>query len=204
MKPQVNLRPDHHTTQIGLTPDQMLKLGTAVLLLALLITVVQGASVFAVQVERNNWIQTLANSSTELERTQKQFPDAVQAITVRNSVQELQKDLQEKQQLLTLISSGGAIQTKGFYSYLDALSQNTRQGMWLTELEIVPSIKRVRLKGITLDGDLVPKYIQDLRDTHFEGIQFAKIIMTQLDKQSNAFEFELDTPALITDRRGQL
>ena len=93
----------------------------------------------------------------------------------------LERDLREKQAMLTLLQGEQLGETGGFSPHLRALSQQDIDGIWLTGIHLRAAVNHTRLAGLTLKAELVPVYIQLLtQEEAFEAEGFQ--------------EFRIDSP----------
>ena len=191
MKPQVNLHPQISQEETGITLNHILMMLIAGVVIAILGTFGQGFWVWQKKQTLAQWQIQLNQVRGRLVETERMFPTAVKAQDLELEVNDLQAAVVEKQQLLNLLDSGTELQTKGFYNFLSALSNNHRKGLWLTEIDIKPGFRQVGLYGITLSSETLPQYIQDLEGTSFSGIEFGRLTMKQVAPDYSAYEFEL-------------
>ncbi len=93
----------------------------------------------------------------------------------------LERDLREKQAMLTLLQGQQLGETGGFSPHLRALSRQDIDGIWLTGINLRAAANNTRLTGLTVKAELVPAYIQLLtQEAPFEEEGFQ--------------EFRIDSP----------
>ena len=93
----------------------------------------------------------------------------------------LERDLREKQAMLTLLQGEQLGESGGFSPHLRALSRQDIEGIWLTGINLRAATNHTRLSGLTLKPELVPAYIQ---------------VLTQEDafEREGFQEFRIDSP----------
>ena len=93
----------------------------------------------------------------------------------------LERDLREKQAMLTLLQGQQLGETGGFSPHLRALSRQDIEGIWLTGINLRAAVNNTRLTGFTVKAELVPAYIQ---------------LLTQEEpfEQEGFQEFRIDSP----------
>ncbi|MEM9404033.1 MAG: hypothetical protein AAGA44_16295 [Pseudomonadota bacterium] len=96
----------------------------------------------------------------------------------------LERDLREKQAMLTLLQGEQLGETGGFSPHLRALSRQDIDGIWLTGINLRAAINSTRLNGLTLKAELVPAYVQLLtQEAPFEAEGFQEF---RIDSPDNA------------------
>ncbi len=96
----------------------------------------------------------------------------------------LERDLREKQAMLTLLQGEQLGETGGFSPHLRALSRQDIEGIWLTGINLRAATNNTRLAGYTLKAELVPAYIQLLtQEEPFEAEGFQEF---RIDSPENA------------------
>lgn len=193
MRSQINLLDDITNNLGGMPPALLIKSLVAGMFLAIAAAIAQGYFVNTKYEALESWEDRLVISQNQLLAIQKKFPNISQErqLTQENAV--IQDEITKQREILSLLDSGNKLQTKGFYQYLLALSNNVREGIWLTEIELIPGEDKARLKGKSLNPELVPVYIQDLSGTEFSGTNFGRLSLIQISKKPQVYEFEFDS-----------
>ncbi len=120
-------------------------------------------------------------------------PDQRVQRQVQAEIVQIKTNIQTQKTTLALVAPETGVQRKGFFHYLDALSSKSRQGLWLTEIELNPGAHQARLKGQTVDPSLVPLYLDSLKGTAFDALQFGRMSMVQSTDNNAVYHFELDS-----------
>jgi len=190
MKSQINLLDDLSASVNGLQPGKLITLMITGILLIILAAIFQGWYVNEHKIELVERQSKLNISLEKLNKVQQQFPNISQEDLLERSNSILQEEITEQKNILSLLDSDNKLQTKGFYRYLVSLSNNSREGIWLTEFELIPGSQKARLKGQAVEPALVPKYISDLSDSEFKGTNFSQLRLSQVDGNSKIYDFE--------------
>lgn len=193
MKPQINLLDDLNENASGLQPGKLIILIITGLFLVIIATCAQGWYVNQHKIELSERKIQLDQSLLELAKVQQQFPNLSQEDQLEKSNTSLQLEITDQQNILSLLDTDNKLQTKGFYQYLVSLSNNAREGIWLTEFELMPGSQKARLKGQAIEPALVPKYIADLSNSEFKGTNFSQLRLSQVGKNSKVYDFEFDS-----------
>jgi hypothetical protein len=85
-------------------------------------------------------------------------------------------------------------QQQHFSGYLEALARQHVQGLWLIHVTISENGQHVGIRGKTLDGKLVPEYLQRLKgETIFSGTRFNTLQLSRAEDQADRMDFLLHT-----------
>lgn len=92
---------------------------------------------------------------------------------LENEIARLQKELQQREEIQSILKRQELGNSTGFSGYMEALAREHVQGTWLTALAIKNGGKDLSLQGKTLASELVPRYIQRLaKEDLLSGITF--------------------------------
>lgn len=116
--------------------------------------------------------------------------------------QELEQQVKGEEAVLDVLQGGSLGNTQGYSGYMRAFARQTVNGLWLTEFAIKGAGQDMLLGGRTLRPELVPAYIQRLKqEAATQGRDFAALDMQRpklepasQDKPQNApnyLEFRL-------------
>lgn len=148
--------------------------------------------------QQNNAKLLLTMANFEQEHPNQKVEREVQADITR-----LNAEIQTQKTTLVLVAPDTAIQRKGFYHYLAALSAKSRNGLWLTNIELNPGAHQARLMGQTLDPSLVPIYLDSLSETAFSQLQFGRMDMQKISDNPTLYRFDLDSHNSLRTLNGQ-
>jgi hypothetical protein len=202
MMPQVNLLDSlgqHHTKIKASTWFAMLLLGFAIIAGASYIQsdwVSKKQARLAVEQQRNTEL------TQEMANFEQVNPNQKIEREVQSEIAQLRAELQIQKTTLALVAPDAGVQRKGFYTYLAALSDRSRQGLWLTNIELNPGLHQARLTGQTLDPALVPMYLDSLTDTVFSELQFSRMNMKKISDNPSVYSFDLDSKDTLTPYKG--
>ncbi len=92
--------------------------------------------------------------------------------------------LKQREDLLSVLRTGGLGNTDGFARYLGALARQTIPGVWLTGFTISGDEAELRLSGRVLHSDLVPAYIRALnKEEVMRGRRVAELRLTAREER---------------------
>ena len=121
-----------------------------------------------------------------------------QEITARNDTEkitaqlaDLDKELQNKQQVFQLLSNKRFGNVDGFATQFSGFARQHIDGLWLTELYIHEGGEKLNIRGTTIQPELLPRYLQRLsKEPIFHGVEFKTFVM-QRDKEHSQVNFDL-------------
>lgn len=89
----------------------------------------------------------------------------------------------ERKDVLEMLASGAAGESRGYASALQGLSRQTLEGLWLTRFVLASGA--IELHGALLSPSLLPRYIDKLNtEAAFSGRHFAALDMTGIEAAS--------------------
>jgi hypothetical protein len=104
---------------------------------------------------------------------------------------ELDRELQNKQQVLQLLTGKRFGNVDGFATQFSGLARQRIEGLWLTELYIHEGGEKLNIRGTTTQPELLPRYLQRLaKEPIFHGVEFKTFVM-QRDKEHSQVNFDL-------------
>ncbi len=104
---------------------------------------------------------------------------------------ELDRELQNKQQVFQLLSGKRFGNVDGFATQFSGLARQRIEGLWLTELYIHEGGEKLNIRGTTMQPELLPRYLQRLsKEPVFHGVEFKTFVM-QRDKDHSQVNFDL-------------
>jgi hypothetical protein len=117
--------------------------------------------------------------------------------------QRLKHTLQAREAMLVMLDQVVVAETVGFSNTLIALARQQQPGLWLTSIQLGGEAHKMLLKGITTKAELVPAYLQKLRqEASLLGKQFSTFELNAHETQSQWLDFTLEAaqgekPALL-------
>lgn len=92
--------------------------------------------------------------------------------------QEMEQQIKGEEAVLEVLQGGSLGNTQGYSGYMRAFARQTVSGLWLTEFGIKGAGQEMLLGGRTLRPELVPAYIQRLKqEPATQGRDFAALEM---------------------------
>lgn len=118
------------------------------------------------------------------------------SVALESEVDRLERDREAKRSVSNLLDGDAAGNRAGFSSHLEGLARRPLQGLWLTGISIDKGGRQMALRGYTLSADLLPHYLERLRDEPaFSGVEFRTVEMNRSTEDARRIEFHLDTRA---------
>ncbi|TDT36977.1 hypothetical protein DES49_2929 [Halospina denitrificans] len=110
---------------------------------------------------------------------------------LENQVERLEERAADRKRLVERAGSVARASNEGFTPYLEGLAKQSREGLWLTRIQVNLLRDRLHLQGETVQGQHVPNYLQRLREEPvFEGRRFERFGIERTD-QSAFLEFDV-------------
>lgn len=120
---------------------------------------------------------------------------------------QLEGDVKGRQEVMTLLRSGGLGDTRGFSDHLKAFARQSFEGVWLTGLSIATAGRDVSVEGRALQAAYVPNYLKRLNgENAMQGHPFSELVIEEPAPdpaakppvRPNYVEFRLTTKAGAT------
>ncbi len=104
----------------------------------------------------------------------------------------LRRQLNARKSMIDVLDSVVVKDDDGFSGVLTALARQRTEGLWLKRIKIGAAGKNMALEGMTRSADLVPAYLQNLRqEDDFVGRTFTLFKLSSADKRNQYLNFEL-------------
>jgi uncharacterized protein involved in type VI secretion and phage assembly len=127
-----------------------------------------------------------------LETLRVQYPQRVKDQSLQQQVEQLRKQVQENQQLLSAVENYEDSPTSGFSAHLAGLARQDLRSLWLTRI-VVRGQRQLALEGSALAARDVPALIQRLgTEPVFSGTAFQRVEI-QANKETGQVDFFLNT-----------
>jgi Tfp pilus assembly protein PilN len=118
---------------------------------------------------------TKARTEDAIERLNEQLARQQRDPQLVDQVERLEARAEDRKRLVERAGSVARASSEGFTPYLEGLARQSRDGLWLTGIQVNLIRDRLRLKGATTQGQRVPDYLQRLRqEPVFEGRRFER------------------------------
>lgn len=105
-----------------------------------------------------------------------------------------EREADDKSTVLDLLSGESVGNTDGFSEQLAALGRRHPPGLWLERIQIEAGGREVLLRGLTLEADLVPRFLDNLRDEPvMAGMPFATLALSTGENERAPLKFALAT-----------
>lgn len=130
----------------------------------------------------------------QLEALQKKIPAVSKATLIENEIARLTKELEQSKRLREMLSRGSFGNVEGFSTYFEALAKGHIDGAWLTGIHIREGGEQLSFKGLTIEPDLVPRYIKKLSvESIFNDRRFNILEMERMEERPNYVSFNIST-----------
>lgn len=102
-------------------------------------------------------------------------------------IAQLEQKQAMQQQILQTVNQSSATPEKGYAALMRAFAKQSLDGLWLTSFSIDSKSERLNISGRTLDGSLVPEYIDRLgNEPSLKGKKFTSLVMNLPKKESSS------------------
>lgn len=109
-------------------------------------------------------------------------------------LQRREGEADDKSRVLDLLRGESVGNTDGFSGHLAALGRRHPEGLWLEHIRIGDGGRDVLLRGLTLDADLVPRFLGNLRqEPVLAGTAFATFALVADEAHAGPLQFALAT-----------
>ncbi len=190
---QINLYKENLRKKVLLLSMQ--HLSQATLALVVLLGLWHGVNIYqltSLQTDINHAKTMLATKQKKLQHLEARLPKLRKDPKFQNQLSLLEKDLVNKQAVLSILSNQKLGNTKGFTAYFEGLARQTINGLWLTKLYFMQGGRQLNIQGQLKQPELLPKYLQALsNEAIFKGTEFKHFIIQREDK-NKALSFVLN------------
>lgn len=126
----------------------------------------------------------LQSQSEQVGRLTREFSPQGRSKLLEDELARAKARLKQREDLLSVLRTGGLGNTDGFARYLGALARQTVPGVWLTGFTIGGDETELRLSGRVLHSDLVPAYIRALnKEEVMRGRRVAELRLTAREER---------------------
>ncbi len=124
----------------------------------------------------------------------KKLPGQDQRSRLQAEIARLSRELDVRQQVEQLLTTGAYGNHRGFSEFLSGLARQNVKGLWLTGVEISEGKLDVNLFGSALQPELVPAYVQRFSvEPAFRGRQFRTLRLVRPESDPGRIDFVLRT-----------
>lgn len=110
------------------------------------------------------------STATQLKQTRAQmakvaadYPPRQKSKALEDEILRVEAEVKQQKQAAEIVQQGGVGNTKGYSEYLRAFARQVVDGLWLTGFSISGSGGNLELRGRSMQPQLVPGYINRLR-----------------------------------------
>lgn len=149
-----------------------------ILLGALLLSVYSRYQFSGIRNEAANTAAQLGLVQAQLNQVKAEYAPRQKSQALEDGVKQIQAEVQSLQQVFDTLQKGDLGNTKGYSAYLRAFSHRIVDGLWLTGFSIVGAGSEMGLQGRALRPELVPAYINRLKqEPVIQGKTFSTLEM---------------------------
>ena len=106
---------------------------------------------------------------------------------LKDTVQNLERQVADQNELIETLKSGAVGNTTGYSEYMRAFARQVVQGLWLTGFKVTGDAARISLSGGVTNPELLPAYIQRLgKESVMQGKTFSTLKMQQSKADESA------------------
>lgn len=99
---------------------------------------------------------------------------------ITGEVAQLEGDIRDRQEVMTMLRSGELGDTHGFSDQLRAFARQSFEGVWLTGLSIATAGRDVSIEGRALQAEYVPNYLKRLNgESAMGGHPFSELVIQE-------------------------
>ena len=147
-----------------------------ILLGALLLSIYSGYQLSGIRHEAANTSAQLGLVQAQLNQVRAEYAPRQKSQALEDGVKKTEAQVQSLQQVFDTLQKGDIGNTKGYSAYLRAFSRQIVDGLWLTGFSIVGAGAEMGLQGRALRPELVPAYINRLKqETVIQGKTFSTL-----------------------------
>jgi Tfp pilus assembly protein PilN len=133
-----------------------------------------------------------AAASRRLAELSKQLPGQERSKRLVSEVARLSRELEVRQKVEQLLTTGAYGNRRGFSEYLAGLARQHVEGLWLTGVDISEGEQDFDITGGALRPELVAVYVQRFsREPTFQGRRFQTLRMERPESDPGRVDFEL-------------
>lgn len=195
MRQQVNLYQPIFRTQQKIFSSKTMLQGAAMVIVGLALFYVYALlqtqnfqrQLQQMEKQRNEDIQRIAELS-------KLYPEPKKDPSLEQKLQGLQKDLNDKKQVVEVLSDRSMGNREGFSPHLEGLARQRMPQIWLTQVSIRKGGEHLSLRGSSYQQEQVPQFIQRLnQETSYTGLEFAVFQMERFKEDQRQIDFRIQT-----------
>lgn len=129
----------------------------------------------------------LAAQSAQVANLTREFSPQGRSRQLQDEIARTATRLRQREELLSVLRTGGLGNSAGFARYLTALARQSLGGVWLTGFSISGDEIELVLSGRVLQPDLVPAYIRALnREEVMRGRRVSELRLTAREERDTA------------------
>lgn len=200
---QVNFYRDEFKKQVVfLSAMQILMLAGAFLLVFAILTVVQATMLKQLEDGASVAINQKEKMSEQLAKLEANYVEPRKDPVLINKLSKIDEDISKKKTLVEYLGGQSDKKVFSFSSVMNSLAEQSIKGIWLTELTIKTDGSHYRLVGNTQHPDLIPRYIDQLKNSDvLAGTSFNLFDLERAKKEKNYLKFILSSEEVANESK---
>jgi Tfp pilus assembly protein PilN len=172
---------------------QLFGLFAVIALVLLLVVFVRYRQMLELQTELTQLEQEKIQTSERVAQLELLYPQPQKDALLEQKVAHLEQELVWLKEALSLVENAQVQGNGVLLGSLERLAQYPLSGVWLRSIRVGRNSADIRLQGSALKAELVPEYMQLLRDEHVLGGQlFTELSVSRMPEESGyQVDFEL-------------
>ena len=185
---------DFRPPVIPLPANKMAGMLVALMVVLTLVAAALGYPVWTKEQEIASLKKELSMRQSELEETKQKFPKVAIDKSLNQSLGVLKKENLSKKKLLKHLESDQIEDGQSFSRVFNDLETHDDKDVWLTRVDLMMGGNAVRLTGLVAQPDVLPNYIDGLKEAHsFTGRAFNLFDLERDSDNSRYLHFILST-----------
>ncbi len=125
----------------------------------------------------------------------KQKDDGAELEALEAEIAAARETLRGRENILQQMQAYSGQHRTRFSPYLSALSRQRISGLWLTHILIEDAGASALLRGVALEADLIPRYLQMLpNEQSLQALHFQQVEINRQQNDPRRLDFQLQTP----------
>lgn len=140
----------------------------------------QMISLRSVQQQERELVRQVAAAQADAQRLGGAMASRRHDSRITEEVTRLEGELKGRQEVMSMLRSGGLGDTRGFSDHLKAFARQSFEGVWLTGLSIATAGRDVSIEGRALQAAYVPSYLKRLNgENAMQGHPFSELLIQE-------------------------
>src|SRR5258705_3434338 len=151
--------------------------------IAALVAVFAGYQVISLRLieqQERELARQVATAQTDAQRLGREMASRHHDPRITEEVTRLEGEVRGRQEVMTMLGSGGLGDTRGVSDHLKAFARQSFEGVWLIRLSIATAGRDVSVEGRALQAAYVPSYLKRLNgEVAMQGHPFSELVIQE-------------------------